>query len=249
MPIIWVALSLLGAATGPFGTLHNYSLETRLVYWPLLISASILIGTAVRVFVESVLMLRHFAAQAPMQALLIVLLLTPPLYAGTLWFSHRSDGAPPNVREMALLIFATSIAISAIRYAVGSGQTASAEPAPPPPPPAPEPRIFLRLPEDKRAPLLRLSVRDHYVDVFTEAGETSLLLRLSDAILETEGVEGARVHRSHWVAAAAVAGSVSTTGKFALVLTDGTRVPVSRTYRAAAESMLAARAMGGDLVS
>ncbi len=240
VPILWAALSLLGIVTGPFGTLQNYSLEMRLVYWPLLIAASILIGTAARTIIESVLKLQSLVAQASVQAALIVLFLAPPLYAGTLWLSRRNDLAPPILHQMALLIFGTSLGISAIRFALGNDENEAEAQAPSP---AFEPRLFLRLPEDMRAPLLRLSVRDHYVDVFTEAGEASLLIRLGDAILETEGVEGTRVHRSHWVAAAAIVGSVTAPGKFALVLKDGARVPVSRTYRAAAESMLAAHAM------
>ena len=39
---------------------------------------------------------------------------------------------------------------------------------------------------------------DHYVEVFTTAGHTVLLMRLGDAVAELEGL-GLRVHRSYWV--------------------------------------------------
>jgi DNA-binding LytR/AlgR family response regulator len=96
-----------------------------------------------------------------------------------------------------------------------------------------------------RAPLLRLSVRDHYVDVVTEAGTTAVLIRLGDAITEVGGIPGTRVHRSHWVAASAVRLSTPASGKAVLQLSDGSKVPVSKTYRAAVQVMLDGIGAGG----
>ena len=44
-------------------------------------------------------------------------------------------------------------------------------------------------------------MEDHYVRVFTDAGESLILLRLSDAMAEVRDVPGLQIHRSHWVAA------------------------------------------------
>lgn len=104
------------------------------------------------------------------------------------------------------------------------------------PPPAPEPqpepaaRLMARIDPTLRAPLVRLQVRDHYVEVVTEAGMESVLIRMADAIVETEGVEGLQVHRSHWVARAAIRGLYRGRGKLVLRMSDGAVVPVSRTY-------------------
>lgn len=65
----------------------------------------------------------------------------------------------------------------------------------------------------------------------TSAGPSSLLMRFSDAIEETLGVPGAQVHRSHWVAWDAVTGVEREPGKLFLILTDGSRIPVSRAHR------------------
>lgn len=97
-------------------------------------------------------------------------------------------------------------------------------------PPEPVARLIARLDPTLRAPLVRLQVRDHYVDVVTEAGMESVLMRLADAIVETEGVEGLQVHRSHWVARAAICGLYRGRGKLVLRMSDGAVVPVSRTY-------------------
>lgn len=55
-------------------------------------------------------------------------------------------------------------------------------------------------------------------------------MRLSDAVAELEGIEGAQVHRSWWVARGAIAEARRGDGRATLTLKDGSEVPVSRTY-------------------
>ena len=52
--------------------------------------------------------------------------------------------------------------------------------------------------------LIALEMEDHYVRAHTMLGSDLVLLRMRDAIAELEGVEGAQVHRSWWVARDAV---------------------------------------------
>lgn len=92
--------------------------------------------------------------------------------------------------------------------------------------------------------LWAISVRDHYVDVRTSTGQASLLMRLSDAMAEAEPVEGIQVHRSHWVAWAAVAAAEREGARLFLRLQDGARIPVSRAHRPRVEARLA----GGEAV-
>ena len=73
-------------------------------------------------------------------------------------------------------------------------------------------------------------MQDHYVEVHTEEGSDLLLLRFRDALRELDGLDGAQVHRSHWVARAAVAGVERRSGRIALRLVNGNRVPVSRSF-------------------
>lgn len=94
-----------------------------------------------------------------------------------------------------------------------------------------QPRLFDRLPAGDADSLIRLSARNHYVDVVTDKGTSSVLMRLSDAIAELAGVDGLRVHRSHWVAARAVKGHERKGDKRLLILADGARIPVSRTLQ------------------
>ena len=87
-----------------------------------------------------------------------------------------------------------------------------------------------RIPERLGRNLLHLHMQDHYVEVHTDEGSDLLLLRFRDAIRELDGLDGAQVHRSHWVARAAVAGVERRNGRIALRLVNGNRVPVSRSF-------------------
>ncbi len=49
------------------------------------------------------------------------------------------------------------------------------------------PRLFQRIAPEAHGDLISISVRDHYVDVVTSAGQASLLMRLSDAMAEADG--------------------------------------------------------------
>ena len=53
-------------------------------------------------------------------------------------------------------------------------------------------------------------------------------MRLSDAIAELEGLEGAQTHRSWWVARDAVESTRRDGDKFVLVLKGGVEAPISR---------------------
>ncbi len=93
-------------------------------------------------------------------------------------------------------------------------------------------RAFLaRLPlKYRHAELHAVSAEDHYLRVHTSLGNDLILMRLADAIRELEGGGGLQVHRSWWVAKAAVRDTKRQGSKLALVLACGTEAPVSRTF-------------------
>ena len=94
--------------------------------------------------------------------------------------------------------------------------------------------FLARLSPELGTNLMHLRMRDHYVEAHTDAGCELVLMRFGDALKEVEDIEGARVHRSHWVAASAVRRLLREGGKTTLELDNGTRVPVSRSHRQAA---------------
>jgi hypothetical protein len=91
--------------------------------------------------------------------------------------------------------------------------------------------ILSRLPHKLRtARLHAVQAEDHYIRLHTSAGSDLVLLRFADALAELRGLEGAQVHRSWWVARDAVESSRRENGNLFLVLRDGTKAPVSRTF-------------------
>lgn len=78
--------------------------------------------------------------------------------------------------------------------------------------------------------IIALGVEDHYVRVHGPERTEMLLMRLSDAIKETEPMEGMQVHRSWWVARDAIETSKREGRNLRLSLSGGLEVPVSRAY-------------------
>jgi DNA-binding LytR/AlgR family response regulator len=98
--------------------------------------------------------------------------------------------------------------------------------------PSDQPARFLdRLPLKLRgATLHAVESEDHYLRIHTDRGSDLILMRLSDAVAELEGLEGAQVHRSWWVARDAVTGARRGDGRATLTLKGGIEAPVSRRY-------------------
>jgi DNA-binding LytR/AlgR family response regulator len=92
-------------------------------------------------------------------------------------------------------------------------------------------RFIERLPLRLRgARLIGVQAEDHYLRVHTDQGSDLILMRLSDALEELEGLEGAQTHRSWWVAKDAVRGASRGNGRATLALEGGLTAPVSRRY-------------------
>lgn len=73
-----------------------------------------------------------------------------------------------------------------------------------------------------------LQMEDNYVRVHRESGSTLELMPLHEAIRRYGQIEGLQVHRSWWVAAAAVDGAERELRNWRLRLANGLRVPVAR---------------------
>jgi DNA-binding LytR/AlgR family response regulator len=79
-------------------------------------------------------------------------------------------------------------------------------------------------------------MEDHYLRIHTAIGSDLILLRMRDALAELGPKRGRQMHRSWWVAD----GAVTATERGArplLVLRNGLRVPVSKSFREQAREM------------
>ncbi|WP_435259763.1 LytTR family transcriptional regulator DNA-binding domain-containing protein [Thioclava sp. FR2] len=237
--VIWAALTLVVSFSGPFGTYRLLELPLRATFWGLILALAILAGTAVRALVFGVWNLQSFRYGSTTVALILALIF-PVIVHAVLWIPIFQVGFPvPDWTEIGVFTGLCSLAVGAYRHALRrkemdlpeqGAKTARFE-ATQAFPEQPTVRLFDRLPEQDGTKLISISVRDHYVDVRTTKGTTSLLMRLSDAIGETTGVDGAQIHRSHWVAWDAVVSVERAAAKMMLTLIDGSRLPVSKTYR------------------
>jgi DNA-binding LytR/AlgR family response regulator len=221
-----LATGVFMALTGPFG-MSAAPLGIRLVYWiGLMAVGTVLANLVARVAVRMDL----FERRPWLWAALVALVITPPqtviVWAATgLAFTgavHPASllGYVPPV----LLINLAMLAITVLAQGVPT-QTHARPDAPAPP------RFLDRLPARLRgAELHAVQAEDHYLRLHTSRGQDIILMRLADALAELEGLEGAQVHRSWWVARDAVARAERGNGRASLTLRSGAVAPVSRTY-------------------
>lgn len=236
----WAFLTVMMALAGPFGSYEEVPLIRRLLFWLVVTALALVLAVAVRVLVYSRLGLSGLWRGGVLTALLVATVLTWPVHRLMDLRSDLYPLLPPQPGELAVFIFCLTMGFCALRHAMGDGSLGPAVVGFAGGPVAlpghrPHPRLLDRLAPDLRGRVLRVSGRDHYVDVVTDAGSASLLMRFSDALAELEGAKGLRVHRSHWVADPAVIAVEREGARVFLRLTLGDPVPVSRTYLAEVE--------------
>lgn len=220
--IVWLA--------GPMGTFDVMHPVLRFFYWSGLIIGAVVPGCPLRMMVNR----RWKDLTAPMKVLMMATLFsiayTPVVYGATYLATSYGLAEMETLWTLWAGTFLASASVYAVQaLVVENDQMSAARSALAA---APEqPRLLQRIEANLHGPLVSISVRDHYVDVRTEAGKASLLMRLSDAIAETEGVDGAQVHRSHWVNWHAVKGVDRHGGNLVLRMADGAPIPVSRNHR------------------
>jgi hypothetical protein len=240
---IWAIFSCAVSIAGPFGTFDGMSWPLRLAYWSGLIGLSIPLHHAIRVLVE-----RQWAGPGFWQSSIMMGLLFSALFSPIVWLVTQPLADRGMVTHVPLWIMAlvTLLGSAVVRAVHGlwhhdelerrnSPVVVTAVEMPMLQPglaeqPREVPRLLQRIDADKRGRIQHLSVRDHYVVVQTDLGQSTLLMRFADALNEVEGIDGIRVHRSHWVARTAVAGVERQGGKVHVRLRDGRKVPVSRSY-------------------
>lgn len=230
--VAWLALSVVVSIMGPFGSYGAMPLGERALFWTPVLGALVVLGVMIRTLVTVRVGPRPGFGASLLIAALNGVLLAPLLYGLLALVLIEPGRSHVRGMEIAVLIVAVSLGICALRAAVENRVAPSqAEPSPGAPP-----RLARRLDPAISGEIWAISVRDHYVDVQTSRGRASLLMRLSDAIDEVDCQPGAQVHRSHWVAWAAVQTVRRDGGKMVLQLKTGQEIPVSRNNRAKVEA-------------
>lgn len=248
---IWAILSFIVSIAGPFGTFGGMVWPLRLAYWAGLIGLSLPVHYFIRILVGRIGPGLNFWAGSVIIGLAFSAVFTPIVWVITDPLAERGMVTLVPLWVMALVNLLASAVVRSVHGLwhhdaldnPAGLQVAKKPPAATPPTPSPAqrqldlvPKLLLRLDADKRGTVQHLSVRDHYVVVQTDRGQSTLLMRFADALGELDGIEGMRVHRSHWVAKTAVAGLERSGGKLQVRLRDGRLVPVSRSYRVEVEA-------------
>lgn len=237
---IMTAIGVFLGVIGPFGSFDNPDVAGRVAYWV----ANVWIG-----FICLSSIVRLSAAGAVRFDLPVWFVIAVAVVVGALplAFALRYFSAlvwPPNHGHMTPLftqyvqVLAMSEPLSFAYYFLieRSWRGAFRRPGGAVPGPAPAPRVaagdgrgFLdRLPPRLGRELLCLQMEDHYVRAHTARGSDLILIPLKDAIAELGTTDGLQVHRSWWVAKAAVAAPVTSGRNLILRLSNGLDVPVSR---------------------
>jgi len=219
-----IAAVLLGVS-GPFQTFEAFALPARLAYWLTICTLTFAAGFFAGTFVEQALERRlsewpRFMASSLATACAVV----ATVFLVNLLTTRTAMLGPETMLLLGAYVAVISFAVSTAFKLFGTK----------PPEANPEARLLSRLPLEKRAPLISLSVQDHYTEVTTTKGTHLVLIRLSDAI--SEAGEGLQIHRSHWVSLKAIAKVERQSGKVILTTVSGAELPVSRSYLPAIKS-------------
>jgi DNA-binding LytR/AlgR family response regulator len=228
--VLSVAAAVFLALTDAFG-LDVLPLWARLAYWLVLL----FLGQAVVFAVRSLMgRLRLSPANTALATLAVCALASVPVTV-LVWlvtaFALSESLDPARLPAFYIPVVVVIAAMAAISFllqrrprethaqSTPGGSTSGIAPI--------VTRLPLRL---KSAAIHAVQAEDHYIRVHTDAGSDLVLMRFADALDALQGIEGAQVHRSWWVARAAVTGACRERGRICLVLNGGTKAPVSRSY-------------------
>lgn len=91
------------------------------------------------------------------------------------------------------------------------------------------PRLLEKLPiRLNNSKIFALNSEDHYVHIHTSKGTEMTLMRLSDAVRDSQPLDGLKVHRSWWVARQGIEEIQKKNRTAVIKLKNGLSVPVSR---------------------
>lgn len=224
--LIAVVAGVFMALIAPFQT-HLVPLQIRLLYWVGLMVLGSVWGHGMAAWIFR---LPGLAERRWLAASLLTLAIGLP-YTVVVWaLTGASFEHSPQLKNLPYYfgpVMLVSAAMTAIAMLANQTppQTHAAKPG------AAPAKFLDRLPlKLKGAEVWAVEAEDHYLRIHTDRGSDLILMRLSDAVSELEGLEGAQTHRSWWVARSAVVGAKRNDGRAVFTLKNGVEVPVSRTW-------------------
>lgn len=217
------AVGVFMALVGAFGT-QAAPLGPRLFYWVTLLLG----GSVAGVTAGTLTARRPRLGESPiLRWAILTVAVTLPVTVFVWWFTGfmfggRAPDTLPFFLGATAIVTAPVTALMMMLNNPGPATHAAPEGAP-------RIRFMDRLPPKLMGGAIHaVEAEDHYLRVHTSKGADLILCRLADAIAELDGVEGAQVHRSWWVARASVREVKRDGARVSLLLPDGVEAPVSR---------------------
>lgn len=239
-----IAVGLLLGFLGPFGSYPAYPTATRYAFWLGMTAAGVLAAVAANAMLPASRLragLVRIGAVALLSALpmtFVVAWTMSLLQPGRVFAPQQLPALFAAVAAVQLLVvYATTTAAPT----ADDADTAGRAPVLPEPGAEAIPAVFpsallSRLPPGIGSDIIALETEDHYLRVHAAGGSALILMRMADAVALLDPRLGAQVHRRWWVAEAAVAGVRMEGQRLSLCLIDNRRVPVGRTFSAAARA-------------
>jgi hypothetical protein len=245
----WSVSSLVLAIMGPFNTYAVQPFGERLLFW----SGVILLGITLATFIQ--ISVRKAFPKWPMFTMTVV---AWAVFTALQWllvciivnkvYGHLGL---PLYSLIFLIIAGVGATIFTTVYLVSpetllhdglspdEAEQNSRSPSPPRPVPAPSSAtkdapanpFLAQLGPDAGEKLIRLAMRDHYIEVYTEVGQKLVHMRFGDAVSQLDTQNGARVHRSHWISFDEIREVVKEGDKLYFRMSDGALVPISRSRK------------------
>lgn len=232
--IVMLVCAAIVVAMGPFGAVPYRDWPTRVLYWLRIMAMGYAVARPT-LALASVVARRWKLSEAAAWTAASVLV-AAPMTALVWWVGPHPDltRPPPSPGDfldayVQVLVITAFVALALWLARARWGEDRAREPAAPERPTTAEgkPVLAQRLPPGHGA-IFALSMEDHYVRVHAQGGQTLLLMRMADAVAQVEGLDGAQVHRSWWVARSAVEGFDRQGRRLRLRLTGGLAAPVAR---------------------
>jgi hypothetical protein len=238
----WVlGIAIVMAVTGPFGSYETMGLGKRLLYFTIIgvLSWGMVIGCIVALRQIEAFNRRPIVIRMALAGILAAMPMTAAIIVVHDWLVWPTPWRAfpyifPQTAFLAVVI-STLVGLFVERrlHAEADSERARVAEAPTPAfgvePVAPD--FFRRVPPALGRDLLALEMEDHYLRIHTALGSDLILLRLRDALAELGPSCGRQVHRSWWVAEGAIGSVERNASRNVLVLRNGLRVPVSKTFR------------------
>lgn len=226
--LVFAGLGLLCAFLGPFGTFSDMAPMARLAYW-----LSIFVVNCLQVLAALALLARLTKGRWSLLALSAgaSLLASVPATAevALLEYLLRHSNPLGSLVDIFTKVLVLTLAVTIPVLVIRARLRTSAPPVMPAAASGPDGAALLkRVKPEVHGALWALQMEDHYLRVHTSKGSDLILHRLGDALADVAGLEGLQVHRSYWVARAAVTAVERDGRRLVLVLKNGLKIPVSR---------------------